>query len=184
MHLIFSVIIVIILVTLLEIAGCREVWKFGREKNKQTMQMQSQCLMLGKTMSGSKHHCISDMIATCGAGLIGTGCYWADESVSWDLTTISWEVHRICGFNISSSSGSSSDILVDTLAELRSLYGWWWWLFTIEDPDDDVALDAGGAHDDATFCDDGVFLVHLMHMMMTAMMYDRWWILMMMYDDD
>lgn len=74
---------------------------------------------------------------------------------SRDLTTVSWQVHRICGFSISSSSGSRSDILVDTLAVLRSLYGRWWWLFVVEDPDDDVALDIGGAHDDATLDDDG-----------------------------
>jgi hypothetical protein len=28
-------------------------------------------------------------------------------------------------------------------------------LFVVEDPDDDVALDIGGAHDDATLDDDG-----------------------------
>ena len=56
-------------------------------------------------------------------------------------------------------------------------------MFAIEDLDDDVALDVGGAHDDVALdaggvhddvalCDDGVLLVQLMHMMMTAMMYD------------
>ena len=68
-------------------------------------------------------------------------------------------------------------------------------MFVVEDPDDDVALDiggahdeiaigiggahddvaldAGGAHDDVALCDDGVLLVQLMHMVMTTMMYDR-----------
>ena len=46
-------------------------------------------------------------------------------------------------------------------------------MFAVEDPDDDVALDVGGAHDDVALCDDGVLLVQLMHMMTTAMMYDK-----------
>ena len=89
--------------------------------------------------------------------------YWADESVSRDLTTVRWQVHRICGFNISSSSESSSNIPGDTLAVLCSLDG-----DDDEDPDD-VLDDVSGAHDDDV---------------MASMMYDGWWIMMMMYDDD
>jgi hypothetical protein len=78
--------------------------------------------MLGKAMSGSKHHWHDNYLWEQDlARLIGTSCYWANESVSRDLTIVSWQVDRICGFNISSNSGSSSDIHVDTLAVLRSL---------------------------------------------------------------
>ena len=92
---------------------------------------------------------------------------WADESVSRDLTTVSWQVHRIYGFSISSSSESSLDIPGDTLAVLRSLDD------DDEDPDD-VLDDVSGVHDDDV----------RWWLMMTTMMYDGWWFMMMMYDDD
>ena len=43
-----------------------------------------------------------------------------DEWVSQDLKTVSWQVHKICGFSISSSSESNSDIVADTLIVLHS----------------------------------------------------------------
>ena len=55
---------------------------------------------------------------------------------------------------------------VDTLAVLRSLDG-----DDDEDPDD-VLDDVSGAHDDVAPGDGGVSLVQLMHMVMTAMVYD------------
>ena len=113
----------------------------------------------------------------------------ADESVSWALTTVSWQVHRIYGFSISSSSESNSDISDDTLAVLRSL----------DDDDDedpnDVLDDVSGndvtpvmmmVHDDdwwwQLWCmtNDGSWWWFTM----AAMMYDGWWIMTMMYDDD
>ena len=46
--------------------------------------------------------------------------------LSRDLTTVSWQVHKICGFSISfsafSDSRSSLDILVDTLVVLHFVY--------------------------------------------------------------
>lgn len=129
------------------------------------------------------------MTTTCGAGLIGTGCDWADALVSWDLTTISWQVHRICSFNIflqfweqfrhSCSILWQYHFLVWMMMMIArywgswwwcSLWCWWspWWEMTLMEPWDgcpliEIALEAVTLVLHACW-----WLILMMHMMMIA----------------